>query len=97
MQHDNFRNLNKVIFTHWKYLESWVNAFWYRFSLIKRYTFHCFMKSALVWGNQGTSEILQLFDRLPFQSLVLLFYSSVMISFLDESDGVSLKVKVKGT
>ena len=31
MQHSNFRNLYRVIFTHWKHLEPWVNAFWYAF------------------------------------------------------------------
>ena len=29
MQHCSFRNLNKVIFTHWKHLESRINAIWY--------------------------------------------------------------------
>ena len=46
MQHDNFRNLNRVIFTYWKYLEFRANAFWYYFPVIKQYTFHNLMKSA---------------------------------------------------
>ena len=31
MQHDNFRNLNRVVSTQSKHLESRVNAFWYCF------------------------------------------------------------------
>ena len=62
MQHDNFWNLNRVIFTHWKHLESRVNAFWYCFLVIKRYTFHYLMKPAPIRGNQSSLEIFQLFD-----------------------------------
>ena len=40
MQHGNFWNLNRVIFTHWKRLESRVNAFWHSFPVIKWYNFH---------------------------------------------------------
>ena len=54
MQHDNFRNLNRMIFTYWKHLESRVNAFWYCFSIIKRYTFRYLMKSEPIPGNQGS-------------------------------------------
>ena len=52
MQHDNFRNLNRVIFTHWKHLESLVNAFWYYL-----------MKSAPIPRNQSSLEILRLFKE----------------------------------
>ena len=45
MQHDNFRNLNRVIFIYWKHLECRANAFWYLLSVIKRYAFPYFMKS----------------------------------------------------
>ena len=31
MKHDNFWNLNRVIFIHWKHLESQMNALWYCF------------------------------------------------------------------
>ena len=79
MQHDNFRKLNRVIFTHWKHLESRVNAFWYYFPVIKRYTFRYFMKSAPIPGNQSSFEILELFDIWRYQSLVILFFSSVVI------------------
>ena len=30
----------RMIFNHWKHLESRVNAFWYCFLVFKRYTFH---------------------------------------------------------
>ena len=40
MQHDNFRNLNRVVSTQSKHLESRVNAFWYCFPEIKRCTFY---------------------------------------------------------
>ena len=49
MQHDNFRNLSRVIFIHWKYLESLGNTFWYCFPLIKQYTFHYLMASIPVF------------------------------------------------
>ena len=45
MQYDNFQNFSKEIFTHWKHLESQVNALlYYCFPVIKRYTFHYLMK-----------------------------------------------------
>ena len=53
MKHDNFENLNGVIFT--------------------------LMKSVLTPGNQSSFEILQLFDTLRYQSLVILYFSSVWI------------------
>ena len=40
LQNNNFRNLHRVIFTHWKHIGFRVNAVWYCFSVIKRYTFH---------------------------------------------------------
>ena len=63
MQHDNFRNLNRVIVTHIKHLESRNNVFWY-----------CL--------------ILQLFDIWRYQSLLIIFFSFVVILIKDESDGV---------
>ena len=57
MQHGNFWNLNRVIFTNWKHLKSWVNAFWYCFPAIKQYIFPCLMKSAPILGNQSSFEI----------------------------------------
>ena len=53
MQHDNFRNLNRVIFTNWNHLHSWVNDFWYCFPVIKWYTFHYLMKSTPIPGSQS--------------------------------------------
>ena len=57
MQHDNFRNLNRLIFIHWKHFESRVDAFWYCFPVIKRYIFSLFdeigshsKKSELLWN-----------------------------------------------
>ena len=55
MQHDNFRNLNRVTFACWKHLEFRVNAFWC-FPVIKRYTFHYLMKSAPISGHQNSFE-----------------------------------------
>ena len=40
MQQDNFRNLNRAIFTHRKHLESRVSVFSYCFPIIKQNTFH---------------------------------------------------------
>ena len=77
MQHDNFRNLNRVVFTDWKHTDSRVNEFLYCFPIIKRYTLHYLMKSAPIPGNQSS---LQLFDTWRYESLVILFFSSVMIS-----------------
>ena len=74
-----FETLKKLILTHWKHLESWVNAFWCCFPVIKRYTFHYLMKSTSIPGNQSSFEILQLFDIWRYQSLVILFLSSVVI------------------
>ena len=79
IQHNNFRNLNRVIFTHWKNLRSRVNVFWYCFSVIKRYTFHYLMKLARILGNQSSLEILLLFDIWPCQKLVILFFNFVVI------------------
>ena len=79
MQHKNFRKLNRVIFNHWKHLQSQVNVFWHYFPVIKRYTFHYLMKLSRIPGNQSSFEILQLFDIWLYQSLVILFFSSVLI------------------
>ena len=78
MQHDNFRNLNRLILTHWY------------FPVIKRFTFHYLMKSAPIPGNQGSFEILQLFDIWRYQSLVVLFFSYLLNLIWDESVGVCL-------
>ena len=40
--------------------------------------------------NQSSFEILQLFDLWNYQSLVMLFFSSVITLVQDESDGVCL-------
>ena len=79
MQHDNFRNLYWVVFVHWKHLESRVIAFWYCFLVIKRYTFYYLMQFAPIPRNQNSFEILQLFDIWRYQSLMKLFFSSVII------------------
>ena len=78
-QHNNFQNLNRVIFTHWKHLESRINVFWYCFHVIKRCTFHYLMNSAPIPGNQSFLEILRLFDIWRYQSFVILFLNSVVI------------------
>ena len=78
IQQDNFR----------KHLESRVNAFWYCFLVINRYTFHYLMKSAPIPGNQNSFEILPLFDTWRNQILMILLFSSVVILIYDESDGV---------
>ena len=39
MQHENFRNLNRMIFVYWKHIGPRVNDFCYRIWGIKRYTF----------------------------------------------------------
>ena len=59
--------------------ESRVNTFWYCFPVIRRYTFHYLMKWALILGNQSSFEILQLSAIWRYQSLVTLFFSSVVI------------------
>ena len=51
MQYNNIRNLNRVIFTQMKHLESEVNAFWYYFKVIKRDTFHYLLNKVPVPGN----------------------------------------------
>ena len=79
MQHDNFRNLNRVISIHWIHLESWVKAFWYCFRVIKKYTFHYLKNSVPIRGNQSSFKILHLFDIWRYQSLVILFFSCVVI------------------
>ena len=79
MQHDNFRNLNRVISIHWIHLESWVKAFWYCFRVIKKYTFHYLKNSVPIRGNQSSFKILQLFDIWRYQSLMILFFSCVVI------------------
>ena len=62
MEHSNFRNLNRVIFTRWKHLESRVNAFQYCFKVIKQYTFrHLILLSIL--GCQSSYEILQIWTN----------------------------------
>ena len=48
------------------------------------------MKSAPIPGNQSSFEILQLFHIWRYQSLVISFFSSVVILTYDESDGVCL-------
>ena len=89
MQHDNFWHLNRVIFTHWKHLESRVNAFWYCFSLFQSLNNIPFT----IWWNrppfQETRALVKysnclihgvivwymalLFDTWRYQSLMILF------------------------
>ena len=76
MQHDNFRNLNRVIFTQLKHLSPQLMPFdTARVKAIKRYAFQDLMKSVSIPRNQSSFEILQLFDTLRYQSLVILFLS----------------------
>ena len=82
MQHHNFRNLNRVIFTNWKQLESRVNAFWYCFPVIKQYILLS-DEIGSIPRNQSSFEILQLFDIWRYQSLLILFLSFVMIFIYD--------------
>ena len=79
MQHDNFRNLNRAIFTHWKHLEFRINAFWYCFPVIKRYTFQYLMKLAPIPGNQSSFEILLLFDIMALPKFSDIFSSFVIL------------------
>ena len=88
MQYNNFQNLNRVIFTQWKHLEFRVNTFWYCFKIIKQCTFHYLMKSVPIPRNHSSFEILRLFDILRYQSLVIFFFSSVLVLILNEWDGV---------
>ena len=74
-----FSKLGMVILTYWKCLKPRVNTFWYCFSVIKGYSFHYLMKSALIPGNQRSFEILLLIDIWSHKSLVILFFSSVVI------------------
>ena len=46
-----------------------------RVEAIKRYAFQYLMKSVSIPRNQSSFEILQLFDTLRYQSLVILFLS----------------------
>ena len=48
------------------------------------------MKSAPIPRNQSSFEILELFGIWRYQSLVILFFSSVVILIYDESVGVCL-------
>ena len=59
-----------------------------RVKAIKRYAFQYLMKSVSIPRNQSSFEILQLFDTLRYQSLVILFLSSVLALILNELDGV---------
>ena len=44
-----------------------------------RYIFHCLMKSGPIPGNQSLFEILQLIDIWRYKSLMMLFFSFVVI------------------
>ena len=48
------------------------------------------MKWAPIPGNQSSLEALQLFDIWRYQSLVILFFSSVVTLISDKSDDVCL-------
>ena len=51
----------------------------YCFPVTKRYTFHNLIKPTPIPGSQNSFEILQLFRIWRYQSLVILFFSSVVI------------------
>ena len=74
MQHDNFRNLNRLIFIRWKHLETQVDTFWYYFKVALY-----LMKSITNPQNQSSFEILQFFVKWRYQSLVTLFFSSAVM------------------
>ena len=57
MQHDNFRNLNRLIFTHWKQLQSRVNVFWVCFLVIKRWNRFPLRKPELFWLIYGVIKV----------------------------------------
>ena len=82
MQHENFSDLSKVIFTQWKHLESHVSAFRYCFKVSKGHTFHYLIKSVPIQGNQISVKILQ--------SLVILFLNYVVTLIYNELDGLCL-------
>ena len=46
------------------------------------------MKSVPISGKQSSFEMLHLFDRWRYQSLVILFFSSAVTLIYKESDGV---------
>ena len=97
MQHGNFRYLNRVIFTHWIHLQSQVNVFWYCFPVIKQYTFHYLMKSALIPGNQSTFKIMLFFDIWCYQCLIILFFSSAGILILNKLDSETTELDLNLT
>ena len=51
MQQDNIRNFNKVIFAQWKHLCPEFMSF---ATVIKRHTFHYFLKAVPILGNQSS-------------------------------------------
>ena len=60
MQHDNFRNLNRMLFSQWKHLELRVNVFWYCFKVINCDAILYLMKSTSIPGIQNSFEIFEL-------------------------------------
>ena len=78
MLYDDLRNLNRVIFTNWKHIETRVGAFWYSFPVII-FTFHYLMKSVPISGNESSFDIFELFDIWRYQSLVMLFFIVILI------------------
>ena len=70
VEHDNFWHLNRVVFTHWRHLESRVDAFRYLFSVIKLYTFHYFMKSVPIVENQDSFEIFDTWCDITFADTI---------------------------
>ena len=66
MQHENFWNLNRMIFTQRKHLKSRAHGFSYCFPVINRHAFYYLIKSAPIPENQSSFEILQLFIDIIF-------------------------------
>ena len=90
MQHNNFWNLNALNCTHWKHLESRVNAIWYCFRVIK-------WSFTICRNRLPFQEIREYSERFwsitiawiwRYQSLVILCFISVAILIYDESDSV---------
>ena len=90
MQHDNFRNLNEVISTYWKLLQSELMPFDTCFQSLNDIPF------TILWNrlpSQETRSPLKYCNcliTLRYQSFVILVFSSIVILIQDEFNGVSL-------
>ena len=65
MQHNNFWNQNALNFTHWKNLESRVNAIWYCFRVIKQ-------SFTICWNRLPFQEIREYSER--FWNITIAWY-----------------------